>query len=357
MKVLFFGPYPKPFTGQSISFKEVFNNYNGDKILFNTTIFEEIRFLNSMYCLLALPLIFIFNKFDRVYFTCSRSFLGFIKDFQLLLLCKLFQKKVVNHLHGNDFYEFYTKSIFLKVLINWSYSHITTSVVLFPDMRKHFLVFPRMKLLVVPNSYSLEYENIEIDFSKKARQILFLSNIMESKGIIVFLRSVEVILANYDDVIVKIAGKYMQDEFSNESEIMNKFKQIYSPLKSIYPERIFYLGSITGDLKTDVLKESSIFVLPTFYKAEAFPISIIEAMFFGNAIITTDYNYLCNIVRPKNGFLVNVNSVNDLVEKMSIILTDKERLLRIQNFNRDYAHLNYNPKLFIRRLNRVISHL
>lgn len=354
-KVLFFGPYPPLITGQSISFKEVFSGFEGSKILFNTTKFKDNRTLNTLYCLFILPMVFICKRFDKVYFTCTRSYLGFLKDFQLLFLCKLFNKKVINHLHGADFIDFYEKSGFLKGLIKWSYSQITVSIVLLPAMKDQFITFPKMEVKVVPNAYPSEYENINIDMSDKKKQILFLSNLIETKGILIFLEAVRQILAEYPNVIVKIAGKPMGDEVSDFKKIEKKFNQLYMSLKENYPDRIFYLGSISGIAKTQVLEYSSIFVLPTYYKTEAFPISIIEAMRFGNAIITTNHNYLSDVINEKNGYLIKTKSSVDLVTKLKYLLSDNEKLEQIQRFNINESLKKFNPLLFKNEINKIIS--
>jgi len=356
-KVLFFGPYPLPITGQSISFKEAFTGFEGNKILFNSTKFEDHKIFNTLYCLCLLPFFFIGKRFNKVYFTCSRSYPGFFKDFQLLFLCKLFNKKVINHLHGADFMDFYANSGFLKSLIKWSYSKINTSIVLLPAMKNQFAAFPKMEVVVVPNAYSSEFENIKVDVSNKKKQILFLSNIIESKGVLVFLNAIKKILAEYPDVIVKIAGNPMGDEISDLKTIEYKFNKFYLPLKDNYPERIFYLGSISGLAKIKVLEESSIFVLPTYYKTEAFPISIIEAMRFGNAIITTNHNYLTDVIGEENGFLVDVKSVDDLVLKLNVLLSDNENLVKIQKFNISDSLKKYNPLSFNRQINKIISEI
>ena len=85
-KVLFFGPYPYPIHGQSISFKETYDNFNADKILFDTSMFGDKKFLNSIYSILRLPYIFLFKKFEVIYFTCSRTIFGAIKDILLLIV-------------------------------------------------------------------------------------------------------------------------------------------------------------------------------------------------------------------------------------------------------------------------------
>ena len=356
-KVLFFGPIPEPYTGQSISFKQVFENFNSKKILFNSTKFKNYKVLNSFYCLCVLPFIFIFNKFDKIYFTCTRSKLGFIKDFQLLLLAQIFKKKVVNHLHGADLVSFYNNSFFLKGLIKWSYNNIDANIILLPSMKDQFSIFKTSKIYTVYNCYSSDFENYELELSLKKKQVVFLSNLIFSKGIFVFLEAISKLLVKDKELVIKIAGLPMGDEFMTSKKVEVKFNEISQTLKNQFPDRYFYLGMVKGSDKEELLKESSVFILPTFYKTEAFPLTIIEAMYFGNAIITTNHNYLNDVISSKNGALIEVGSFNEIVNNIILLFQDENRLQKIQKFNHEEALLKYNPKAFDFKVGEIINNL
>lgn len=353
-KVLFFGPFPDPLTGQSILFRQSFINYNHDKLLFDTNKFKKSKVLNSLLCLILLPFVFITKSFDKVYFTSSRSSLGFLKDFQLLLLSKLFNKKVVNHLHGADFLEFYLNSGILKKIIFWTYSQIEVSIVLLPSMIDQYSDFKNMKIEVISNCYSSEYINSKVSFLQKKKQITFLSNLIYSKGIFVFLSAIKDILNQDKDVVIKIAGMPMGDTLMSAKKIKYEFEKRSEILKNKFPERFFYLGVVRGEQKEELLKSSSIYILPTFYKTEAFPLSIIEAMYFGNAIITTNHNYLSDIISKHNGFLCEPKSVIDLVNNALFLLKNEAFCQEIQKYNHIEAAEKYNPIIYNSKLNSVI---
>ncbi|MEI6864950.1 glycosyltransferase family 4 protein [Flavicella sp.] len=356
-KILFFGPFPEPYTGQSISFKQVFENFDSDKILFNTTKYKNNKLLNSLNCLLVLPFVFLFYRFDTIYFTCTRSKLGFFKDFELLLLAKIFNKKVINHLHGADLQGFYRNSGVLKSFIKWSYDAIDTNIVLLPSMKDQFKDFNCSKIEVVSNCYSSDFEKQEIDFSLKKKQLVFLSNLIYSKGIFVFLEAVLELLAKEEDLIVKIAGLPIGDEYMSSKQVEIKFKVIADKLKYDYPERFYYLGLVNGKAKEELLKESSIFVLPTFYITEAFPLTIIEAMYFGNAVITTNHNYLKDVVSSKNGFLVKTKISEEIISCVRLLLSDENRLKEIQKYNHHEVVSKYNPDVFDTEIGEIIKNV
>lgn len=354
-KVLFFGPYSGPITGQSISFQETYHSFKGNKVLVDTTKFKRSKLLNTLYCLFLLPIVFVFQKFAVVYFTCTRSKLGTLKDLELLLLCKLFKKKVVNHLHGADFKSFYNDSGKIKFLITYFYKQIDLSIVLLPSMREQFSDFPNMKIAVIENCYSSAMDGITLDFEAKNKQVLYLSNLIHSKGIFIFLEAAQQLLKEDLDVIIKIAGLPMEDDFMSEKETSLKFQIIYKDLKIKFPDRIFYLGGVLGAEKTKILLESSVFVLPTFYKTEAFPITIIEAMRFGNAIVTTNHNYLSDIINKENGRLIPVNSSSALIENILSLFLNKKEMVAIQHFNVEESKRRYSPLAYNLAISEVIN--
>lgn len=356
-KVLFFGPYPEPMTGQSISFKEAFQGYSGHKILFNTTKYGVNKLLNSLYCFLIIPFVFLFNKFDVVYFTCIRSNFGSIKDIELLLLCKLFNKKIVNHLHGADLILFFKDAGFLRPLLKYCYEQIDVSIVLLPSMSEQFKGFPEMKIEVIKNCYSREFENIDVLLDNKKEQVLYLSNIIYSKGIFDFLEASMTLLKQNPTVVIKIAGLPMGDFYKTEQEVKELFDINFNTIKAKFPDRIFYLGTVSGKDKIKLLSESSVFVLPTFYKTEAFPITIIEAMRFGNAIVTTKHNYLEDVVTIENGILVTINSSDELVIAINQLFSNKALLFEIQKHNISESLINYSPSNYNSSLNTVLNSL
>lgn len=358
-KVLFFGPYPDPITGQSIAFKEIFDAYAGEKVLCNITRYDN-KIINTLYIYIYIPYLFITNKFDVVYFTCSRTLLGFFKDFVLIFWAKIYKVKIVNHLHGNDFKEFYRKQSFFKPLIKWVYESINTTIVLLPGMRDQFVDFPKMKIEIVRNSYPKIFEEnkgIINAFEKNSKEfinITYLSNIMYSKGIIIFLDVCAKLLDKNVNIKIAIAGKVMGDSYKSEKEIKLIFQEKFRLLKSKYPDKVEYFGIIKGNEKIHLLKDSDVFVLPTFYKTEALPISIIEAMYYGNAIVSTKHNYMEHIVDTKGGVLVEKLRVDDLENALIKLINDPNSIIDMQNYNIKIANSNYSPDNYVNSITRIL---
>lgn len=350
-KILFFGPLPPIFTGQSIAFSYAIRSIERKSFIINTQHYSN-KFLCFIYVQLKVLKILIFNRIGVIYITTSRSYSGFFREALLLLLAKLFKIRVVNHLHGSDFYNFYNSSWVLKKILKPLYSHISTSIVLLDAMKEQYAQFPNMNLEVVPNCYDPIYENAIIDFKVKSG-ILYLSNIMYSKGIIDFLDSLYVVLSNSNSDVY-IAGKFLEDELKTKDEIEKLFFKKLKNLNNLFNYRIKYLGVVEGKEKMKLLKKTSIFCLPTFYKTEAFPLSIIEAMALGNAIITTNHNYLSSIISKENGEIVSPSNVVELGQSIISLIADPS-LSSIQKSNVDFARKNFSYLKFKENIKKVLA--
>ena len=342
---------PPIFTGQSIAFSYALSSIERESLVINTQRFSN-KLLSFIYIQLRVIQVFILNSIDTIYITTSRSYFGFFREALLLLLAKLFKIRVVNHLHGSDFKSFFNSNKLLKILLTPLYNHISKSIVLLDRMKDQYEQFPNMNIEVVSNCYDPFYENEVIDFNAKSG-ILYLSNIMFSKGIIDFLDSLNIVLANCNSDVF-IAGKILGDYLKTEKDIEDMFFKKLKKLNKLFNNRVKYLGVVEGFEKMKLLKKTSIFCLPTFYKTEAFPLSIIEAMVLGNAIITTNHNYLPSIISDENGAIVPISNIEKLSQSM-ISLLDNPSLLSIQKNNVDFARKNYSYSKFKENIKRILE--
>jgi glycosyltransferase involved in cell wall biosynthesis len=276
----------------------------------------------------------------------------------MLFWARIFKITVINHLHGDDFKRFYSNSsIVYKKILKWCYDGVDTSIVLFDEMKPLFNDFPKMNIKVVANAYSSALDSLPSDkFIRNADiEFLFLSNIMESKGIFILLEAFDSVLKVNSDCKLTIAGAFMGDSISECKETKSKFEDKYNKLKQMYDKRINYVGVVKGETKKELLWKSDIFVLPTFYITEAFPVSILEAMRAGCYIISTNHNYIPQIVSPDNGELAKPNSPSSLQAVIEKILKNKERLNQVQRHNIKHAIVNFGEDKYISEVTGIIN--
>lgn len=352
MRILLFGPIAPPLTGQSKAFGLVCDSIVDKKIV-NTTKFNS-KFVSTLYTIFQTFILFLIYRFDKVYFTCSRSKLGGIRDIILLLLARIFRVPVVNHLHGFDFYN-YSKSLcgIHKQIFYYAYDWVDTSIILHDDMVSEFRDFANMSLETVTNCYDYTLEKSVSIQSGDKLNLLYLSNLMESKGVFVLLEALLQLDSYKDKLRIRIAGDFIDDYISPAHEVKDRFTNKYNQLINLGFD-IEYIGIVKGDKKIKILEESDVFVLPTFHKTEAFPISIIEAMRMGNVIITTNHNLLPTIVSNDNGVLVEPGSVDSLANGIKDMYVNKDELDKIKKNNIEEAIQKYSSERYITEVQRII---
>jgi glycosyltransferase involved in cell wall biosynthesis len=356
MKTLFFGPLPPPFHGQSLAFQKALNVTADQKILIDINLTGKSFFKKVGLSVLILIKLFYFfflrKRPDIVYFTCSRSLSGSLRDVFLLQFSGLFKVPVVNHLHGADFKEFYYRvpRLYRAILKN-SYFNVQHSIVLTDAMRDQFDMFPYMKVSVVNNFFD---ENIGLRVKNKGvtkgTRFVFLSNIMKTKGVFILLDAYRILKDKYPNIELTIAGSPIGDYDLSANDTFNLFNDYLEKLSGIN-----YLGVVQGDAKIQLLNESSVFVLPSYHKSEAIPLSIIEAMASGCAIITSEHNYLPSLVGQDNGLLVKPNDVMSLVEAMENYILNPELLQSHQQNNVVYASSNFSEESYLSGIQHILE--
>ena len=349
--ILFFGPKEPPITGQSVCFQTVLNNYK--KIhkchVINTQKFKN-PLVNFIYCSFF-SFIILFKKFDLIYMTGSRRPFGIFKELTLIYFGYLTNTPIINHIHGFGLEKIFNSNSFINKLMKFFLLKIQRFIFLHESMVEGINNFQN-KFSIVNNFYSKE---LDIVNKKKENQIIYLSNIIYSKGIIHFLKSLDPFLLNNNKWNVVIAGNFIGDEYYDKVLIKKKFYQEYNPLKKKYKNRIKYLGTVVGKEKSNLLFKSKIFILPTFYKPEAFPLSIIESMRAKCYIITTKHNYLPKIVNEDNGSLIMPKNINSIYNSLNKISNDNKKLRLKSNYNQELAKKKYSEENYLNSLAKIFN--
>ena len=136
-----------------------------------------------------------------------------------------------------------------------------------------------------------------------------MARVMRDKGVFEYLEAANQLVLTHSNAIFKLAGA-IDDRISKKDSLLFERLTKHS--------RIEFVGRISNVV--EYLGSCAVFVLPSFYQ-EGLPRSILEAMAIGRPIITTDWTGCRDTVTDGvNGYLVNIKSTHDLVEKMKNFL-------------------------------------
>lgn len=356
--ILCMGPIVPPFTGQAVAFTAVVDELKKTNKCIVVDIANKDRWLDGVVLCFSIIVKVLFNKIDCIYFTCSRTKFGSIRDVVLLFCARLKNIRTINHLHGAD-YKLFLASLpaFYQKVIFWSYSYIDTGIVLLDEMCQEFDSYENMKIKVVHNFYGNTFDQLptskQIDINKKVHMLYF-SNLMKTKGVLNLLDACKVLFSKYDSLYLSIAGEIYGDYELSFEDMKTEFNRKVEFLNVKYPGRLNYLGVCTGSIKNNLFWESDIFILPTYYITEAFPLTLIEAMRSGNYLITTNHNYLPHIMDSRFGELIEPNSIDSIVQSVENVYEFKCDLQTISNHNIKFAIENYSENLYLLKVLDII---
>jgi len=358
--ILFIGPMPPPVHGQAVGFKAAYEGYSGNKILVDQNMTQRgffYRVVMSSWNLLRVLYLMMSRKIDIVYFTCNRSPLGGLFDITVIGFSSFFNKKIVNHLFGGDFKAFHdAMNRGYKKLLDKAYKRVALSIVEHQCLAPQFEdLFPEMRVRVISNFYNRDLESITSVEKQDPVHLLYLSNLMKSKGILELLDAFGNLSEKYLDVTLTIAGAYLADEFMTAVKIREEVLTRLDYLKEVRKKKVEYVGVVSGLKKKIVLQNSDIFLLPTYYASEGFPLSIVEAMRAGNVIIVTDHNYLSKIFTNKNGRIIAKKSVKDIEDAITFFTDHSDSRREVQEYNLQYAKEFYSMERYLDSLNDAFN--
>ena len=345
---------PPPHIGPTIATQIILNsriNKHFELIHLDTSDHRDIsklgaidfqNFANAVKDYLKLAILIRKELPSLIYIPISQTTVGYLRDSIFILISKIFQKKVLCHLRGGNFRNWYLSSSSLtRWFVRRVHSLVDGQIVLGECLRRLFQeILPDEKIFVVPNGKNfldpIYNSNRKKNFYKEKFRILFLSNLRKEKGLFDVLTA-----------IPEIAGFSRHAEFEFVGEWRDKETKIefdrFIKAHDMLPVKLF--GPIYGRSKIDLLSSADIFVFPTYYPAEGHPWVIVEAMAAGLPIITTNQGAITESVKDGiNGFIVEKKNPQQIAEKIKFLIGrpdirkkmgEESRRLYLQNFTEE----------------------
>ena len=333
-RILFITPLPPPVHGSAMvsqyirECKELNKNFECDFVNLSTSrnideigkrsLMKYLRFFGAYFIVLCKLLT---RRYALCYLAITCHGIGFLKDAPFVLLCKLFCKKVVIHQHNKGMSKCVNKQPY-KWLLPRVYKGtrvILLSWNLYPDVEK---IVKREQVIICPNGIPELFDNEPLfERNNETPTLLFLSNLIPSKGVYVLLDACK---------ILKDRGyKFRCDFVGGESKEISKESFKDSVIERGLENYIIYNGPKYGEEKSSFFVNTDIFVFPTFYKNECFPLVLLEAMQYKLPIVTTKEGAITDIVtNGKNGYICKQNDAPSLANAIELLL--KERAKRIE---------------------------
>lgn len=358
-KILFVVPLPPPTHGSAVMSQiikdsnPINDTYICDYINLSLSrdldkigklgILKIWRFLSSLCKELWL---LISHEYDLCYCAITCHGIGFLKDAPFVLLCKLFGKKTIIHQHNKGMTRDVDRWPY-RWLLPFCYKDakvVLLSLRLYGDIER---IVAKKNVLICPNGIP------EVDYEYKERQnevphILFLSNLIESKGVIVLLDAMRILKDKGYSLVCDFVGGETKEIDRNRltEEISNK------SLTGL----VKYHGKMYGQDKEKFLIRDDIFVFPTYYPNECFPLVLLEAMQYGLPIVTTDEGGILDMVKDgDNGFICEKNNPVLLADCIEKLLVDRELRTQMGKYGMDLYRRYYTSDIFENHLLQILN--
>lgn len=292
---------------------------------------------------------------DICYLTINSGGLGFYKDFTLVFLVGLFGVKRVYHYHnkGISKYQHRWLDSLLYRLVFRKAEVILLSKYLYPDIKKYV---PESRVHYCANGIGAEgviscksrvaSQDSQLTISKnKFVEVLFLSNLIESKGVFVLLEACRILKSKQLPFQCTLVG--------GEGDITEA--QLNEAIRNLGIEDcVLYAGRKYGADKDTYFESADIFVHPTLN--DCMPMVLIEAMQHRLPIVATPEGAIPAMVEEGvTGFMVPQQDAPALAAKLEQLIQNPELRQQMGAAGHAKYQKEFTLEIFERRMKDILE--
>lgn len=252
----------------------------------------------------------------------------------MLWLPKLFGKRCVATIHGLDHQRAKwgkLASTYIMLGEKCAVKFADEIIVLSEGVQKYFEETYGRKTRFIPNGVNRpEIKFAELITEKygltKDSYILFLGRLVPEKGIRYLIEAFKNVKT--DKRLVIAGGSSDTDEFANELKKLAKGD-----------ERILFTGFVQGKELEELYSNAYIYTLPS--DLEGMPLSLLEAMSYGNCCLVSDIEECTEVVEDK-ALIFRKSNVNDLKKKLQETCDQPNSVKTLKNQAMDFICGKYN---------------
>ena len=248
---------------------------------------------------------------------------------------KLTGKRVIVTVHGLDWAREKWKDGFGSKFIRQgeknAVRYADEMIVLSKGVQNYFRETYGRKTRFIPNGVNRpeirKAELITEKFGlKKDSYILFLGRLVPEKGISYLIQAFREV--ETDKKLVIAGGSSDTDSFTQELKEMAKGDN-----------RILFTGFVQGQILEELYSNAYLYTLPS--DLEGMPLSLLEAMSYGNCCLVSNIPECTEVVEDK-AFIFRKSDVSDLKEKMQMAVSQPEKVQQMKKQAADFICRKYN---------------
>ena len=329
-KILFIMHMPPPVHGAAMMGKYIQNSqlinntFNCEYI--NPTMASGINDLAKISIKKVFGFVILLNKIRRnikrtqpdvCYFTPASGRKGFYKSFIIVWWLKLHRSKVLLHFHNKGISkrkeEYFEKKLFQSFFKN------VKLIILSNHLYKEFEDYIDFKnVYICPNGIpaTLNTNFKKVINTNKKFSLLFLSNMIEDKGVWLLLEACKKLKDNGYSFECNYIGKWSpitEDMFNSRVKTLGLLDEVKGH------------GAKYGADKQKFFEQADLFVFPTFYENETFGLVLLEAMEYQLPCISTHEGGIPSVVEEGvTGKLLKEKSSTDLANLIASFIDNPD---------------------------------
>jgi glycosyltransferase involved in cell wall biosynthesis len=348
MKLLVFAHTPPPHHGQSYMVQLMLAGLGGDcrqtrtpnpfgiecfhvnarfsRGLSDVGEFQGAKiFLIFWFCAQALWLRFRYGVKNFYYVPAPGKRVALYRDWLVMFLCRPFFKHVILHWHAAGLAKWLETetTISSRTATYRTFRPVDLSIVLSrynvadaekllsrqirvvnngipdpcPDFEKTLLAYRRDRFVARKRIFAGEPSPV------MTVKVLFLAHCTREKGLFAAVEAV--VLANREladrqlpvKLVLSVAGNFVTTDEQADFLQLRENAEVAAVVQPV--------GFVSGERKTELLREADLFLFPTRYLGENQPVNLIEAMAFGLPLVTTRWRSLPEMLPPNYPGLVD----------------------------------------------------
>lgn len=248
---------------------------------------------------------------------------------------KLFGKRVVVTIHGLDWQREKWKNGFGSKYIHlgekMAVKFADEIIVLSKGVQEYFQKTYGRKTLFIPNGVNRpvlrKADLIKNKFGiDKDGYLLFLGRIVPEKGLRYLIEAYKEL--HTDKKLVIAGGSSDTDDFMQEIQTL-----------ATGDDRIIFTGFVAGQALEELYSNAYLYLLPS--DLEGMPLSLLEAMGYGNCCVVSDIAECSEVVEDK-AVTFQKSNVQDLKEKLQRLCDDPATVQKYKNEAADFICSKYN---------------
>lgn len=269
-----------------------------------------------------------FGRYDVVHFHAEGPC-------AVIWIPKLFGKKCIATIHGLDWdrekWRYGFASRYIKFGERMAVRYADELIVLSKGVQDYFMDTYHRKTTFIPNGVNRPHRRAAKEITAayglhESDYLLFLARLVPEKGLRYLIKAFSQVRT---DKKLVIAGGA-----SDSADFIRECKELARG-----DERILFTGFVQGRRLEELYSNAYLYVLPS--DLEGMPLTLLEAMSYGNCCLISDIAE-CTDIAPNRNITFQKGNVEDLTEKLQYLCDHEDAVQNARKGNADYICQTYS---------------